>query len=92
MSILSSTAERPRPSRIGIGALCSLMLHVVAAVLLIFGLPSLLRAPGELEEVVPVNLVEFAGETAAPPEAEKAPLPQAKAAEAAPEETPQPVP
>ncbi|HVM80175.1 MAG TPA: hypothetical protein VMU06_14225 [Stellaceae bacterium] len=91
-AIAEKAANSPRPSRIGIGALCSLMLHVVAAVLLIFGLPSLLRAPAEVEEVVPVNLVEFAGETAAPPEEEKAPLPQAKAAEAAPEETPQPVP
>ncbi|HMK68266.1 MAG TPA: hypothetical protein VK433_06945 [Stellaceae bacterium] len=81
-----------RSSRIGLGALCSLALHVAAAALVIFGLPSLLQVPAEVEEVVPVNLVEFAGETAAPPEEEKAPLPQAKAAENAPETPPQPVP
>ena len=87
-----AAANVPRPSRVGLGALCSLALHVAAALLMIFGLPSLLRAPAEVEEVVPVNLVEFAGNTAAPPEEEKAPLPQAKAAEIAPQETPQPVP
>jgi len=91
-AMADSAMRTPRPSRMGLGALCSLALHVAAAALVIFGLPSLLRTPAEIEEVVPVNLVEFAGETAAPPDEEKAPLPQAKAAENATETPPQPVP
>lgn len=81
-----------RPSRIGAGVALSLALHIVAATLVIFGLPSLLQPPLEVEAVVPVDLVEFAAKTAAPPEDEKALLPQAKTAENAPAEPEKPVP
>jgi outer membrane biosynthesis protein TonB len=86
------TGNAERPSRIGAGVALSLALHVLAAVLVIFGLPSLLQPQLEVEAVVPVDLVEFATKTAAPPEEEKAPLPQAKAAENAPAEPEKPVP
>lgn len=73
-----------RPGRIGAGVAFSLALHVLAALLVVFGLPSLLQPPLEGEAVVPVDLVELAAKTAAPPEEEKAALPQAQAVEDAP--------
>jgi outer membrane biosynthesis protein TonB len=85
-------AGRMRPDRIGRGLICSVMLHAVAALLLIFGLPSLLLAPPDSVQLVPVDLVRLGERTASPPSPEKAAVPQEKAAETAIAEPADPVP
>ncbi|MDA8229785.1 MAG: hypothetical protein M0006_00435 [Magnetospirillum sp.] len=53
----------------------SFVLHAAVLLLLIFG-PSLSRPPPQLEEAIPVELVELGDRTASPWHAEKAQLPQ----------------
>ena len=50
-----------RADRIGWGLVCSAVLHVLIALLFVFGLPKLLQAPPPVEEAVSVDLVEFDG-------------------------------
>jgi outer membrane biosynthesis protein TonB len=68
--------RRERTERIGPGLIYSLVLHGLVALLVILGLPSVLRAP-ELEQVMPVGLVQLGAGTAA--------LPRQDAGDAAPE-------
>jgi outer membrane biosynthesis protein TonB len=81
-----------RTDRIGLGAICSVVLHVVAALLIIFGLPSLLLPPPEAVQLVPVDLVRLGEKTASPTSPEKAAVPQEKATETAVAEPTDPVP
>lgn len=76
-----------RPGLIG-----SLVLHVLAALLVVFGLPWLTPAPPEMARVMPVDLVRLGEKTAAPPQEEKSALPQEKAPEVAELEPADPVP
>ena len=85
-------AGTSRTDRIGVGAICSAVLHAVAAALIVFGLPSLLKAPPEVAQFVPVDLVRLAEKTASPPSPEKAAVPQEKATETAVAEPADPVP
>ena len=55
-----------RADRIGWGLVCSAVLHVLIALLFVFGLPKLLQAPPPVEEPVPVELVEFDGVSTSP--------------------------
>jgi hypothetical protein len=65
----------------GGGLVGSLVLHVLAALVAIFGLPWLRAVPPPIEQVIPINLVEL-GETSASPIANvSAPLPQVPATE-----------
>jgi outer membrane biosynthesis protein TonB len=81
-----------RRDRIGVGAICSALLHVTAAVLIVLVLPSLMQAPPELAQVMPVDLVRLGEKTASPPSPEKAAVPQEKASETATLEPADPVP
>jgi outer membrane biosynthesis protein TonB len=76
----SQTAVEPMRD----GLIGSLALHVLALLLVIFGLPWLAKAPPPEERVVPVNLVVLAESTTSPSAAVPAPLPQEKAREVAP--------
>ena len=51
---------------IGWGLVCSVVLHVLVALLVVFGLPRLLQAPSPVEEAVSVDLVEFDGVSTSP--------------------------
>ncbi|HLY54284.1 MAG TPA: hypothetical protein VKS60_01930 [Stellaceae bacterium] len=85
-------APRRRPDPIRDGVLGSSIVHMLAALLVIFGLPWLVRAPPPEERIVPINLVLLGSRTAGPASPELAPVPQAQAPEAAPVENRQAVP
>jgi outer membrane biosynthesis protein TonB len=70
----------------------SLALHVSAALLILFGLPSLVQTPPEAVQIVPIDLVQLGAKTASPPAEEKAALPQEQAAMTATEQPTDPVP
>lgn len=76
----------------GIGFACSLALHIVAALLILFGLPSLLKPPAEPPLAVPVNLVQFGDKTTSPATDQKAAVPQQQASETAAVDVPEAVP
>ncbi|MBV8650231.1 MAG: hypothetical protein JO255_02115 [Alphaproteobacteria bacterium] len=78
--------------RIGVGLICSVMLHVLAALLIVFVLPSLLQAPPEAVPVISIDLVQLGEKTASPQATEKAEVPQEKAPETAALEPANPVP
>ncbi len=80
-----------RPDRIAPSLAGSLALHGLAAALLIFGLPSLMRAPPEVAVAVPVRLV-LAAATRPPGREEKAAQPQAEPAKPLQPEPPKPKP
>ncbi len=88
----ASPPARRRADRMGPGVIASVALHVVAAALILFGLPSLLSAPLEVPAAIPVDLVRLGDKTASPPAPEKAEVPQEKAPETADLTPPQPVP
>ncbi len=81
-----------RAERIGRGLACSLALHAALALLIVFGLPSLVQLPPQAEPLLPVDLVQFAQQTASPARQAKADLPQAQAPHAAGEQAPGPAP
>ena len=64
-SLVASDA-RGSPDPIGWGLGCSAVLHVLVALLFVFGLPKLLQAPPPVEEAVSVDLVEFDGVSTSP--------------------------
>jgi hypothetical protein len=78
--------------RIARGVACSLALHGTLALLIVFGLPSLVQLPPQAAPLLPVDLVQFGQETASPARQAKAELPQAKAPPAAGLQSPGPVP
>ena len=78
--------------RIGRGLACSLALHAALALLIVFGLPSLVQLPPQAEPLIPVDLVQFGNETASPARQAKADVPQALAPHAAGEQAPGPAP
>jgi len=84
--------RRPRADRFGCGLIGSLALHVLAALLIVFGLPSLLQTPPEVVQVMPIDLVQLGAKTASPPAEEKAALPQERAAMSSTEQPPDAVP
>jgi outer membrane biosynthesis protein TonB len=97
ISLADADTAAPRPARrranrMGPGVVASIVLHVAVAALIFFGLPSLLSAPPEVPAAIPVDLVRFGTETAAPPAPEKAEVPQEKAPETADLTPPEPVP
>ncbi len=85
-------AVTARTDRIGAGLVCSVMLHVLAALLIVLVLPSLMQAPPEAVPVVPIDLVQLGEKTVSPSPQEKADVPQEKAAETAALEPANPVP
>jgi hypothetical protein len=78
--------------RIGRGLACSLALHGVFALLIVFGLRNLVQLPPEAAPLLPVDLVQFGQETASPARQVKAEIPQAKAPPATGLQSPGPVP
>jgi outer membrane biosynthesis protein TonB len=85
-------AAARRADWIGAGVVYSVMLHALAVLLIVLVLPSLLQAPPEAVEVIPIDLVQLGDKTASPPAPEKAEVPQEKAAETAAQEPTNPVP
>ncbi len=85
------SGRTPR-ERMGPGLLGSLALHGVAALLILFLLPSLLATPPEPEQIVPIDLVTLGARTAAPPIDQQATLPQEQAEETAETDVADPVP
>jgi len=83
--------SKPREP-MGFGFLGSLALHAVAALLIVFLLPSLLATPPEPAQVMPIDLVELGPRTAAPPAEQQAALPQEPAKEIAERDVADPVP
>jgi outer membrane biosynthesis protein TonB len=81
-----------RADRFSRGLMGSLTLHVLAALLILFGLPSLLQTPPETARIVPIDLVKLGTKTASPPAEEKAAVPQEQAAMTATEQPIDPVP
>lgn len=81
-----------RADRLRRGLVGSLALHVSAALLILFGLPSLVQTPPEATQIVPIDLVQLGAKTASPPAEEKAALPQEQAAMIATEQPTDPVP
>lgn len=63
------------------GPLASLILHALAASLIILGLPSLLEPPPAPPELVPVDLVELGPKSLSPAHRQTAAIPQQKAPE-----------
>ena len=61
------------------GLFGSLTLHLLAAMLILLGLPSLLEPPPEPPMLVPVDLVELGDKTMSPAHSQTAALPQEKA-------------
>jgi len=90
----SAAIGSPRESAVTRGAalLCSLCLHAAIALLIILGLPGLLKAPAETPMVVPVDLVQFGDKTEAPAAEQKAQVPQEQASETATVDAPEAVP
>jgi outer membrane biosynthesis protein TonB len=62
-------ADPVRRERIGAGLVCSLVLHGLAALLIVLLLPSILRAP-ETEQVMPIGLVQLGAGSGALPRQE----------------------
>lgn len=81
-----------RGERIGRGLACSLGLHAALALLIFFGLPSLVELPPRAEQLLPVDLVQLGAKTASPARQAKADLPQARAPAAAGLQPPGPAP
>jgi outer membrane biosynthesis protein TonB len=81
-----------RADRFSRGLIGSLALHVLVALLILFGLPSLLQTPPEAIQVVPIDLVQLGAKTASPPAEEKATLPQEQASMTSTEQPIDPVP
>ena len=76
-------AERQEPRwkrESGVGLACSLLLHGAALLLILLGLPSLLRPPAEQPQVVPVDLVRLGDATTSPQAEQKAEVPQEQVA------------
>jgi len=84
--------SRRHSEPIGRGLACSLALHGALALLIAFGLPSLVQLPPPAAPLIPVDLVQFAAVTASPARQAKADLPQAKAPPATGLQSPGPVP
>ncbi|HKF74486.1 MAG TPA: hypothetical protein VKB68_22265 [Stellaceae bacterium] len=84
--------ERVPRARMGPGLLGSLALHGVAALLILFLLPSWLATPPAPAEIVPIDLVSLGARTAAPPADQQAALPQEQAAQTADTDVAHPVP
>jgi hypothetical protein len=76
-----------RGDRTGLGLLCSTLLHLAVALLLVFGPNTATHPPPEIDEAIPAELVQQ-GETAAPIQGPDA----AAALPSAPVETPRPAP
>jgi hypothetical protein len=74
------------------GLFGSLTLHLLAAMLILLGLPSLLEPPPEPPILVPVDLVELGDKTMSPAHSQTAALPQEKAPETSKLTPPNPVP
>ncbi|HKX10353.1 MAG TPA: hypothetical protein VJN67_19295 [Stellaceae bacterium] len=84
--------ERGPRERMGPGLLVSLALHGVAALLILFLLPSWLATPPAPTEIVPIDLVTLGARTAAPPADQQTSLPQEQATETAEKDVSDPVP
>ncbi|HUZ71957.1 MAG TPA: hypothetical protein VMU87_03130 [Stellaceae bacterium] len=76
-------ADGKRIDRMAGGMIASSALHLVAALLLVFGLPWPTFVPPPVPQIMSVNLVRLGAKTAAPPAPQHAPVPQAKATEVA---------
>jgi outer membrane biosynthesis protein TonB len=80
ISVERRPTSRKDAEGIGPGLICSLALHVLVALLIVFGLPRW-APPPQVEAVIPVDLVRLGERTASPSRQEKAALPQEKAPE-----------
>lgn len=78
---------------IGAGLACSIMLHALAVLLALFGLPHLMTPPKEIEEPMVVEVDTIAEKTAPPPRQVETPKPEEKPPEPPKqEEAPPPAP
>ena len=90
--VLPRLPGRGDRGRIGLGLICSLALHGLAALLIFLGLPDLMQALPKPQQIIPVDLVQLGDRTASPPAPQTAEVPQQKAPETSRVESPNPVP
>lgn len=76
----------------GAGLACSIMLHALALVLMVFGLPHLLSPPKDMEEPMVVEVETISEKTNPPPRQIEAPKPEETPTPPKQEETPPPPP
>lgn len=76
----------------GAGLACSVMLHILALVLMVFGLPHLLTPPREMDEPMVVEVETISEKTNPPPRQVEAPKPEEQPTPPKQEETPPPPP
>jgi outer membrane biosynthesis protein TonB len=79
----AAPAPRRFRDRIPGGLIISTLFHLLALLLLVYGLPGLLRAPPPDVQIMPINLVQLGEETTSPSAPVPAPLPQEQAREVA---------
>ncbi|HMA48722.1 MAG TPA: hypothetical protein VKP60_03150, partial [Magnetospirillaceae bacterium] len=77
---------------LGAGLACSVMLHALAVLLAVFGLPHLLTPPKEMEEPIAVEIETISDKTNPPPRQVEEPKPEEKPPEPPKQETPPPPP
>ncbi len=78
--------------RLGAGLACSVMLHALAVLLAVFGLPHLMTPPKEMEEPIAVEIETITDKTNPPPRQVESPKPEEKPPEPPKQETPPPPP
>ena len=77
---------------IGAGFACSIMLHALAVLLALFGLPHLMTPPKEIEEPMVVEVDTISEKTTPPPRQVETPKPEEKPPEPTPPPSPPPPP
>ena len=76
----------------GAGMACSIMLHALALLLMVFGLPHLMSPPKDIEEPMVVEVETIADKTNPPPRQVEEPKPEEQPTPPKQEETPPPPP
>jgi len=77
---------------LGAGLVCSVMVHALALLLMVFGLPHLLTPPKDIEEPMVVEVETISEKTNPPPRQVEAPKPEETPTPPKQEETPPPPP
>ncbi|HLN25737.1 MAG TPA: hypothetical protein VK558_17335, partial [Patescibacteria group bacterium] len=75
-----------------LGMICAAALHIIVALIAIFGLPQLMEPPPEITEAVPVDMVADLSEKTNAPARVAAPKPEEKPAEPEKQDVPPPPP
>ncbi len=86
------SSSRGGGDNIGAGLVCSIMLHALALLLMVFGLPQLMTPPKEIEEPMVVEVETISDKTNPPPRQIEAPKPVETPTPPKQEETPPPPP